>query len=365
MALPWELAPEERKELRRQARRTIGRVAERIHYVLLRSRDYSPAQIADLYQVDERTVITWLDRYQTHGLAGLDDRPRSGRPRLAGAAAAAEARRCLDQSPSVVGVARTTWTRRLLQRHLGERLACFVSARSVTRLIGRLGFVWSRPKLSLKQGDPEAEARLAAIGAAIAAAPEAPRLYEDECDLHQLPVVRGQYQRRGEQREIATPGVNRKQPVFGFLNVLTGEWHYWLLARKRSGDFLVCLHALYQLYPSGPILLFLDNCSIHKSKLTQRWLANHPRFRVCYLPAYSGHATNPVEKVWWALKAECAANQMYPSQEAIQDAVHAFFSTFTRQTALRLVARQTDKPALTVMTAATDRWGTEGLPLAA
>lgn len=364
MALPWDLAPEERKELRRHARRAIGRVAERIHYVLLRSRDYLPAQIADLYQVDERTVITWLERYQTHGLAGLDDRPRSGRPRLAGAAAEAEATCCLDQSPGVVGVVRTTWTRRLLQRHLGERLACFLAARSVTRLIGRLGFVWSRPKLSLKQGDPAAAERLAAIEAAIAAAPEAPRLYEDECDLHQLPVVRGQYQRRGEQGEIATPGINRKQPVFGFLNVLTGEWHYWLLARKRSVDFLGCLHALYQLYPSGPILLFLDNCSIHKSKLTRRWLVNHPRFQVYYLPAYSGHETNPVEKVWWALKAECAANQMYPSREAIQDAVHAFFSTFTRQAALRLVARHEDRPSLTVVTS-TGRGEAEGLPLAA
>jgi hypothetical protein len=182
--------------------------------------------------------------------------------------------------------------------------------------------------------------------------------------LHQLPVVRGQYQRRGEQREIATPGVNRKQPVFGFLEVRTGEWHYWLLARKRSVEFLVCLHALYQWYPTGPILLFLDNCSIHKSKLTRRWLANHPRFQVLYLPAYTGHETNPVEKVWWALKAECAANQMYPSREAVQDAIHAFFSSFTREAALRLVARHEAKPSLTVVTSAPAA-ETERLPLAA
>jgi transposase len=364
MALPVELTAEERTELRRQARRAVGRVSERIHYVLLRSRGYSLAQIADLYQIDERTVSHWLERYQTEGLRGLDDRPRSGRPRRAGAAAEAEVSQCLDQLPTMVAVARTTWTGRLLQRHLGERLACFLSLRSVGRLIHRLGFVWTRPQLSLKQDDPEAAARLAAIEAAIAAAPDAPRLYEDECDLHQLPVVRGQYQRRGEQREIATPGINRKQPVFGFLEARTGEWHYWLQARKRSVEFLACLHALDQWYSSGPILLFLDNCSIHKSKLTRHWLANHPRFQVFYLPAYSGHETNPVEKVWWALKAECAANQMYPSREAIQDAVHAFFSQFTREAALRLVARHADRPSLTVVTS-TGRRATEGLSLAA
>jgi hypothetical protein len=70
-----------------------------------------------------------------------------------------------------------------------------------------------------------------------------------------------------------------------------------------------------------------------------RWLANHPRFIVCYLPAYTGHRTNPVEKVWWALKGEQMANELYPSLDALQDAIYAFFATFNRERALRLTAR--------------------------
>ena len=104
MALPRQLAPEEQQALRRQARRAVGRVSERIHFVLLHARGYSLAQIAALYQVDERTVAHWLERYQAAGVPGLDDRPRSGRPRLASAAAIAEAGHCLEQSPSVVAV---------------------------------------------------------------------------------------------------------------------------------------------------------------------------------------------------------------------------------------------------------------------
>lgn len=57
----------------------------------------------------------------------------------------------------------------------------------------------------------------------------------------------------------------------------------------------------------------VDNASIHQSKMTLRWLANHPRLLVSYLPAYSGHQTNSVEKVWWALKDEVCANHMYAS----------------------------------------------------
>lgn len=338
MEEPMVLTPERARDLRRQSRRAMGRVAERIHYVLLSARGYALKEIATLYQVDERTVVTWLARYREAGVSGLDDLPRSGRPRLANGAAQAEAIRCLEGTPLATGETRTTWTRRLLQRHLIERLGCRLAKSTVTRLIHRLEFVWTRPKLTVRQGDPEAQTREAAIAAAVAAHPRAPRLYEDECDLAQLPVVRGQYQRRGQQREVPTPGQNRNQPIFGFLNVLTGQWHYFLTRRKRSVEFVACLHVLYQLYPEGVILLFLDNGSIHKSKLTCRWLANHPRLLVYYLPAYSGHKTNPVEKVWWALKERCAANQMYASLEAIQDAIHAFFATFTRQDALRLAA---------------------------
>src|SRR5690349_17862416 len=108
MEEPIVLMPAQAKELRRQSRRAVGRVAERIHYVLLFARGYAPTEIATLYQVEERTVVTWLARYREAGVAGLDDLPRSGRPRLANGAAHAEASRCLDGTPEATGETRTT-----------------------------------------------------------------------------------------------------------------------------------------------------------------------------------------------------------------------------------------------------------------
>lgn len=349
MSTPIALTAPEQQQLRLQARRSIGRVSERIHYVLLFSRGHTPEQIAVLYEVDERTIRDWLERFRQHGAEGLDDRPRSGRPRLATVAAQTEAGRALGTSPQESGAERTLWTRRLLQRHLMERVGCDLSLPTLARLIKRLGFVWRRPKLVLKRTDPQQAEREAAIAEALAAYPHAPRLYMDECDLHQLPVVRGQWQRCGQQTTIATPGNNRKQAVFGFLEAASGRWHYFLTGRKRSPEFLGCLHELNETYrganPDGPLLLFLDNASIHRSKTTVRWLDNHPRFRVCYLPAYSGHQTNPVEKVWWALKNQCAANVLYPCLDAVQDAIHGFFAGFTPEDALRLTARKPPQAA--------------------
>ena len=47
---PIALTPAQRKELRRQARRAVGRVSQRLHFVLLFSRGHSPAEIAALIE---------------------------------------------------------------------------------------------------------------------------------------------------------------------------------------------------------------------------------------------------------------------------------------------------------------------------
>jgi DDE superfamily endonuclease/Winged helix-turn helix len=246
-------------------------------------------------------------------------------------------------SPAAEAEPVTRWTRARLLRRLRERLGCLVSPRTMARTIHSLGYRWRRPKLTVKAEDALAAQRIAVMEAARAAHPEAVELFSDECDVLTLPVVRGQYQPVGEQREIPTPGTRKKHGLFGFLNVRTGAWHYWLRARKRSKEFLECLHELLWLYPTGTVLLFVDNASIHKSKVTLRFLANHPRLVVCYLPTYSGHKQNPVEKVWWALKEEIAANYLWPSLEALEDAIHGFFAELSPEKALRLTRRADPK----------------------
>jgi transposase len=55
------------------------RARMRAHSLLLSHQGYAIPRIAQVYQVDRRSVSTWLDRWQTQGLGGLYDQPRSGR----------------------------------------------------------------------------------------------------------------------------------------------------------------------------------------------------------------------------------------------------------------------------------------------
>jgi len=79
------LTDDERRELQRLARTEVGRVSERMHMVLLSGRRYPVPRIAAIFDCDEATVRTRPGRFETEGVDGLRDRPRSGRPRTADA----------------------------------------------------------------------------------------------------------------------------------------------------------------------------------------------------------------------------------------------------------------------------------------
>ena len=57
-----------------------------------------------------------------------------------------------------------------------------------------------------------------------------------------------------------------------------------------------------------------------------------------FLPTYSGHRHNPVEKVWWRLKQQVAANRLHGSYDDLVAAICGFFAEFTPEAALELAA---------------------------
>ena len=77
------LSAEERAVLEALTRRTTvaAGLVRRARMVLLADHGMPLDQIARTIGADRTIVRTWLDRYRAGGLAALQDRPRSGRPR--------------------------------------------------------------------------------------------------------------------------------------------------------------------------------------------------------------------------------------------------------------------------------------------
>jgi len=84
-ASPVLLSSEQRETLAAlvRARSTPQAMALRCRIVLSAAQPEQPTnqQVADALDCDRHTVGQWRERYVAHGLTGLQDAPRSGRPR--------------------------------------------------------------------------------------------------------------------------------------------------------------------------------------------------------------------------------------------------------------------------------------------
>lgn len=331
-----ELNDEQRQGLRQLAREAIGRISERAHFVLLSDQGKSVPEIGALMGYSAQAVYPWLERYQQHGVAGLADEPRSGRPPNAPHLTAIVQAQT-GQSPANFGYPEAGWTVSGLLRHLRQRFRIHVSRSTLRRALPVADFVWGRPKLILPQRrDPAADAKVAHL-LEILADPTAIMLAEDECDMMLLPILRATWHRRGEQPKVLTPGQNRKRPIFGTVNLRTGAWHYHLTDRKRSVEFIATLTSLLAAYPDDRLYILVDNGSIHTSKAVQQWLNTHDRLQLVYLPSYAGHKYNPTEKVWWHLKDAISANRGFKLLAELDAALHRHFAGLAPQAILRLI----------------------------
>jgi transposase len=325
----------QRAALRQFARHAVGRLSERAHFVLLADQGLAPSEIARLMGYTVNTVKLWLERYAQGHLAGLQDEPRSGRPmREPHLTDIVEAQ--ASQTPPSYGYVQAIWTVGLLVLHLTHRFNVHASASSVWRALRALRFSWHRPKLApAHRPDPEREAKEARLQAVLAD-PHATVLATDECEVCLLAGVRAMWQRVKTQRRLPTPGQNAKRAVFGALDLRRGGWHYRVSPHKRSADFTAFLEALLSAYAVGMVYVILDNVSIHHSRITLTWLSAHPRLQLVYLPTYTGHRLNPVEKVWWQLKRTIAANRNFTDLTQLEGAVDGCLRAFGPAALLRL-----------------------------
>ena len=80
----------------------------------------------------------------------------------------------------------------------------------------------------------------------------------------------------GEPTRIATPGKNRKNYIAGALHAQTGRIVCVEHEKKDSLLFIRLLYELKRTYRRARrIVLIVDNYAIHKSRVTQRWLARN------------------------------------------------------------------------------------------
>jgi transposase len=122
---------------------------------------HAPEAVAAMLAVAPSTIWNWHRRYRTAGVAGLVNRPKSGRPAKADAEYLAEVERALDTDPRALDYAFSVWTINKLRKHLEKQTGILLSYTQFRALLSKHEYVYRQPKHDLSDLQ-DADAKAAA-----------------------------------------------------------------------------------------------------------------------------------------------------------------------------------------------------------
>lgn len=135
---------------------------------------------------------------------------------------------------------------------------------------------------------------------------------------------------KGQQRIIPTFGKHEGVKLLGVLNYETGHIHCEENKKYDAEVFLMFLRNTLNLYPTGKIVMILDNSRIHHAKLLESFLLEHKyRLQLVFLPPYSPKL-NLIEGFWGWMKSEIINNVFYTSVKEIRKAVRGFVDSIIK-----------------------------------
>lgn len=332
----WSVAPlvisaEERTELERRVRAhtTPQRAVKRARIVLLAADGVSGHQIAQRVGISEEYVAQWRRRFSQDRLKGLEDRPRSGRPRVYGHD---DRVRIVATATTVSPEATSHWSHAQLADALSDM---GISASQIGRILGDLDI---KPHLVrswiTRQDSPEFWERAA-----------------DVCGLYLNPPDNALVLSVNEKKNIpartptkpstpATPGKTARREseyvrngtldtLFAAFDVGSGELVAAGDATSNSAlNFIAFLAEIDAMVADDrDIHLVLDNGSSHVAKATAAWLTAHPRFHAHYPPPHAGWL-NQVELWFSILSRRLLKRGEFASVDELIDKITAFIADY-------------------------------------
>lgn len=327
--MPPLLNVTERRELTSRLHRTLDKaLCRRLNAILLLDKGHSVSSTAALLAAGRSSVRRWLDWYQEAGLNGLESLQAGRRRRLPYAHITALLKALTALTPTDFGYQRSRWSTELLAMEINRMLNSTLCASTVRRWLPRIGIVWRRAAPTLHIKDPYKAEKMQAIEQALSqCSHKHPVFFEDEVDIHLNPKMGADWMPRGQQRRVATPGQNAKHYLAGALHAKTGRVLYVSGQSKDSGLFIAMLSKLRRTYRQAKsITLVVDNYIIHKSRKTQRWLADNPKFKLVFQPVYSPWV-NRIERLWQALHETITRNHRCKTMWQLLGRVRHFMDT--------------------------------------
>lgn len=279
-------------------------------------------QIAARLDVRPNTVIDWRGRFEAKGVAGLRDRPRSGKPVKYGTDFRKSVLEVLESPPPP---GRACWDGPAVAKRLNT------SVHAVWRLLRKEGICLSRQRSWCVSTDPQFATKAADIvglylnppqNALVVSIDEKPSIQALERATGYVQTSNGKIV-RGFKSTYKRHGTLN---LFAALEVATGAIHSKTTERKRRVEFLEFMDELVAEWPTDKeIHVILDNYCIHKK--CDAWLEAHPNVFFHFTPT-SASWLNQVE-IWFGIFTRKALRgASFTNITQLREAIEAYIEAY-------------------------------------
>lgn len=319
--LAFELRDGDRRRLAQlvAAPSTANLIAVRARTVLLSADGMQPADVAKTVGMTRAFVGKWKRRYATLGMAGLEDSPRSGRPRtLTDERVAQVIKTTLEVKPKGA----THWSTRDLAKTAG------ISASSIGRIWRSFAIQPHRAETFQLSTDPEFVDKVHDVVGLYLNPPTNAAVFcvDEKTQVQALNRTQAILPTRPGMVERRTPEYRRHgtTDLFAALEYGSSRVIAKCYQRHRSQEFIAFLRLIDSEVPQGQeIHAILDNHSAHKSMETRAYLARHPRIHLHFVPTHSSWL-NLVEGWFGILTTKQLRRGAHTSVPELQHAIYEF-----------------------------------------
>lgn len=304
--------------------RTLGEMHEnhpshaprvRAHTILLSHAKFKLSTIAHIYNVCRQTVSTWIRAWETKGICGLLDNPRSGRPQLLSKK---------DKADALIRVSQTPRSLKKVLADLSESLDITLSLSTLKRVCKQAGLSWKRVRKSLKsKQNPElfeqSQQQLLSL-IEQSQKKEIDLFYFDESGFTLEPCVPYAWQPLGETIKVPS-SKSKRLNVLGFMS---RESTLTSIVVEGSVTSTVVVASIDHFISTlqRPTVLIIDNAPIHTShefkENIERW--KKQGLTIVPIAPYSPEL-NIIEILWRKIKYEWLPFSAYESFQSLKESL--------------------------------------------
>ena len=329
-------------ELERQRKSGHLKVVNRITSVLSVASGYTREEVSDIMRLQYTTVCQWINKFLQHGLSGLFDKKKSGRPNKLTKSQRKEIIHLIDQGPECNGFTGSCWRSPMIQELILQKFNVFFSAKYIAELLKTMGFTYQKAKFVAANRDEEKRTEwLNTTWKSILAKAKRMNgylLFGDEASFPQWGTLSYTWARKGVQPVIKTSGNRRGYKIFGAIDYFTGKLFSQGIQGKFNAESYVNFMRGILTKTRKHVFLIQDGAPYHKGKLVRTFLEERKeRITIHTLPSYSPDF-NPIEGLWKKIKDQGTHLKYFPTFDSLINKVDEMLIQFsnTSQEVLRL-----------------------------